>query len=237
MRCNHLYTSFFLPLSSGRIASFCTRIFFSSSFFSLLYLFSDMHALALMSWENLCICICTWIFARLIWLSHFWYILNVPIFFSFFFVFFKWTKWSGKTTNYDFLSYQRCKIKKNKNKRLVSKNERKTKWSVSFHFVFDLNEPIRNATKEEEKWKEIYTYIVIDVFVFMTSQFVYAYSWGCNWLIIAVTKVVAAIMWTEIMPCILIVLVYWISKCGTTQSSWCKDDELKWKHSNGGNTF
>lgn len=70
------------------------------------------------------------------------------------------------------------------------------------------------------------TYVVINVLVFVTTQFMYTYSWRRNWLIISIIKVVT-IVWAEIVSCILVLLEYWIGKCGTTQRSWCKDDELK----------
>lgn len=69
------------------------------------------------------------------------------------------------------------------------------------------------------------TYVIIDMLVLVATQFMYAYSGCCNWLITAIIKAVT-FMRTEIMSCVLIILEYWIRK-GRTAQSWCKDDELK----------
>lgn len=70
----------------------------------------------------------------------------------------------------------------------------------------------------------VFTYIIIDVFIVM-SDFVHADPVVRNWMMSGTFVPGLIAMRTEIVTCILIFLVAWISKCGAAYSR-CKNDEL-----------
>lgn len=103
-------------------------------------------------------------------------------------------------------------------------NAAEHKFSLCFSFVasFGCNRRLSNP----KITRPFSTYIIIYVFIVMSTDFVYADPLGCNWMMAGTFVDALIAMRTEIVTCKLIFLVGWISKCGTAYGR-CKNDELK----------
>lgn len=101
--------------------------------------------------------------------------------------------------------------------------------TIRFFFSLPSVSSLLSAATDDyrtQKFQTIFTYIIVYVFVVMSTDVVYADPLGCNWMM-AVTLVDGFIaLRTDIVTCKLIVLIDWISKCSAAYGR-CENDELK----------
>lgn len=109
---------------------------------------------------------------------------------------------------------------------IISLKCRKPFLPLNFFFLLLRSAAIKLSNTDG---RQFFTYIIIYMFIVMSTDFVYANSLGCNWMMTGTFVNGPIAMRIKIVTCILIVLIDWKSKCGTVYGRY-KNDELKDKN-------
>lgn len=104
-------------------------------------------------------------------------------------------------------------------------------WRTAFflllHLIFVSSRSVSDLqTDAIIKYQTIFTYIIIYMFIIVSTDFMYADPLGRNWLMAGTFVDGFITMRTKIVTCKLIFLIDWISKCSAAYGR-CKNDELQ----------